>query len=248
MRALTPAALDEDDLLRLYDDGERRAPGDRPWVVVNMIASVDGATSVDGVTAGLGDRTDRAVFLHLRTIADAILVGGSTVRAERYGPVRIAPEVQAARRARGQQPRPPVAVVSRRLRFDWSSALFASSDPPAILVVAERVDPEELEVARRHADILFAGEEEVDLTAALVALAGRGAGIVLCEGGPTLNAAMLAGGLIDELCLTLAPILVGGVGPGIIAGAGLPPARDLRLVHAVEKDEYLFLRYRRSGS
>jgi riboflavin biosynthesis pyrimidine reductase len=222
-------------------------PAGRPYVVVNMVSSVDGATTVGGVSGGLGGAADRRVFLALRGLADAVLVGAQTVRAEGYGPPRLDPAAVQRRQARGQPPLPRIAVVSRSLGFDWSSALFADGATRPIVLAPAAADPAGLDRARERADVVVAGRDTVDLAEALAALARLGTGRVLCEGGPTLAGTLVAGGLVDELCLTLSPTLVGGAGARILNAPGVEVPFGLALVHVLEQDGFLFLRYARPG-
>lgn len=230
--------------LSLYGSGDRRAPHNRPYVVVNMVTSLDGATAVDGVTAALGSPTDRAIFLYLRDVADAVLVGAATVRAEQYGPARTSPQAQADRRARGQSPRPPIVVVSRSVNFDWDAPFFVDADPPPILLLPADTDPRQLRRARQSAEVITAGNGTVDLPAALRELRDRGVTVLLCEGGPTLNTELLRAQLIDELCLTIAPLLTSGDHPrGIFVRAAGNPPLHFSIVHLLEEESFLYLRY-----
>jgi 5-amino-6-(5-phosphoribosylamino)uracil reductase len=246
MRRLVPRAIDRHEVEESYDDiAGRRADG-RPYVVVNMVASADGAISVEGRTEAMSSEADRFVFHHLRSLADVILVGAQTVRAERYGPPKINDERQAARRARGQAPVPRIAIVSASLDLDWSSRLFTESPTRPIILTTDDAPAHEVAAARAVADVVVAGTRRVDLPAALAQL---DAGVVLCEGGPTLNGVLAAGDLIDELCLTVAPTLVGGdVGTGLLGHARIPELLPVELVHALEEEGDLFLRYRRSSA
>jgi riboflavin biosynthesis pyrimidine reductase len=225
---------------------------DRPVVRVNMIASVDGATAVDGVSGGLGGPADRRVYLVLRALADVVLVAAGTVRAEGYGPPALPEELAAARRRLGLGPGPRVAVVSGSLDLDWGSDLFARADPKArpIVLTTSDAPPRARARAAAVAQVVVAGEGSVDLGRALAALGEGGARSVLAEGGPSLNRALAAAGLIDELCLTVSPRLVAGdsrrilAGPAVASG-GIP----LRLRSVCEEEGMLFLRYRaRAGA
>lgn len=244
MRQIYPEVRDDVDPAQVYDDPRRRERRDRPYVFVNMVASVDGATVIDGVTEQLGSPGDRHIFFLLRSLADGILVGAETVRAEGYGPPRVRAEFAEGRVARGQPPVPRIAVVTRSLRLDWSSALFTTdSSRPFVLAPADAND-ERLDEARAVADVIAVGETELDLSAALAGLADRGIAALLCEGGPTLNGALLTHGLIDELCLTLSPSLVaGGGGSRIMGSAGVPQVVGLELASVLSEEGSLFLRY-----
>jgi len=204
MRQLLPVPCDPVDPAVLY--GDLPLAGTRPAVRLNMIASIDGATAVAGLSGGLGGPADQALFAVLRSHADVVLVAAGTVRAERYGPSKV-----------------PVAVISRSCRLDWDSPFFtAAIAPPIVITVAEAPAPERAKAASL-ADVIIAGEQDVDLAAALTALSERGYARVLAEGGPSLNGQLAAAGLLDELCLTVSPLLAGGEAKRILAG----PARRI---------------------
>jgi riboflavin biosynthesis pyrimidine reductase len=219
----------------------------RPGVRVNMIASLDGAITIDGRSGALGGDADLRVFRALRSLADVVLVAAGTVRNEGYGPPRLADAAQAARRARGQARLPRIAVVSRSLELDWGSRFFAEApdDARPLVVTCAAAPGDGRRRAAEVADVIVAGDEAVDLGGALERLGGDGVASVLCEGGPTLNRALAAEGLLDELCLTVSPLLVGGDGPRMLAGE--PPATGgvrMRLHAAYEDAGFLFLRHR----
>jgi riboflavin biosynthesis pyrimidine reductase len=199
---------------------------------------------VEGVSGGLGGGADRAVYLHLRSLADAVLVGAGTVRAERYGPPWLPLELVEDRRRRGQPRLPRIAVASRSCRLDWESPFFGDAASRPIVITVADAPAERRAEAARVADVLVAGDDDVDLDAALAGLAAAGARSVLAEGGPTLNGALASAGLLDELCLTLSPLLVGGDARRILAGAPPVPDGRLELEFAGEEDGFLFLRYR----
>jgi riboflavin biosynthesis pyrimidine reductase len=228
VRQLLPFPLDPVDPVALYGD---LTPGDagRPTVRLNMIASVDGGTTMAGVSGGLGGIADHTVFAVLRELADVVLVGAGTVRAERYGPSAVS-----------------VAVVSRSCRLDWDAPFFTQANAqPLVITVAEAPERERGRAAEL-ADVIIAGERDVDLGKALQALAARGFRMVLAEGGPTLNGQLAAAGLLDELCLTVSPRLIGGDSKRILAGPPLVTTGQWRLHSLCEQDGYLFLRYRPS--
>ena len=224
----------------------RTAPEDRPWLAVNMVASVDGAIQVDGRSGGLGGPSDLAMFRSLREMADAVLAGAGTVRAEDYGPVVIGEEGRDRRRSRGQAELPRLVVVSASLRLDPGARLFADPTQRPIVVTCASA-PED---ARRRladvADLLVAGEATVDLADAMGQLRSVGAEVVLCEGGPTLNAQLLAEDLVDEWCQTVAPLLASGSELRGTQSASPGVVRRLRLARAIAgADGELLLRYTR---
>lgn len=243
VRQLFPVPLDEVSPEELYQADERPPPPGRPWLLVNMISSLDGTVALDGRSGGLGSPGDRRVFAALRAVADVVLAGAGTVRAEAYRPPRPAPAVRDARVARGLSPAPRLAVVSGSLELSPTASWLADADADnRPIVFTARTSP----AGRRRAletgaDVLVAGDEQVDCGTALGVLGGRGARVVVCEGGPVLNAALLAHGLVDELCLSLAPLLVGG-GAGIVSGDLAAPT-SLRLERLLEEDGALFARY-----
>jgi riboflavin biosynthesis pyrimidine reductase len=225
VRQLLPAFVDPVDPREVYADFPQAAG--RPGVRLNMIASLDGATALEGVAGGLGGRADRELFALLRSLADVVLVAAGTVRAERYGPAAV-----------------PVAVVTRSCRLDWDSRFFTAQDARPVVVTVADAPAAARARAAELADVILAGEQHVDLAAAVGALGARGFQAVLCEGGPTLNAQLAAAGLLDELCLTLSPLLVGGPAKRLLDGPLVPSPPALALTSACEEDGFLFLRYR----
>ncbi|MDH3725291.1 MAG: pyrimidine reductase family protein [Thermoleophilia bacterium] len=222
---------------------DRTPPDDRPWVLLNMIASVDGAAVVEGKSGGLGSDADREVFHQLRGVADVILVAAGTVRAEGYGPARPRAEVRAARVSRGQAEVPPIAVITGSVNLDWSAPFFTDAESRPIVITTPEADEERLAQARKHADVIALGGRRIDFAAALGQLRARGHEVALLEGGPSINGILYGLDLIDELNLTIAPSLVGGDPIGILRGVALPERRGLRLLQVLEQDSYLFLRY-----
>jgi riboflavin biosynthesis pyrimidine reductase len=225
MRQLLPTPADPVDPMAVY--GDLPTAAGRPAVRLNMIASVDGATTLAGVSGGLGGRADHALFAVLRSLADVVLVAAGTVRAERYGPSAT-----------------PIAVVSRSLRLDWDARFFTAPVARPILVTVAQAPPDQLARAAEVADVVIAGDRDVDLATALAALAERGQRAVLAEGGPTLNGQLARAGLLDELCLTLSPWLASGDAKRILDGRPLSAAGGLRPCSVCEQDGFLFLRYR----
>lgn len=242
MRLLSPNHVEAVDPADVY--GDLPSVLDRPSIRLNMIVSVDGGTSWNGVSGALGGPADRAVFQAMRSFADVVLVASGTMRAEQYGPAHLPDTVQHQRRSRGQRPVPPIAVVSQRCDFDWESSFFADATERPIIVTVASADAANVERAAEVADVVIAGNDLVDLPAAIVALGERGARHVLAEGGPTLNGELARAGLLDEVCLTLAPLLASGDAKRILSGSTLDALTPLRLHSIGEDDDYLFLRYR----
>lgn len=225
---------------------EERAPhADRPWVMTNMIASADGATAVGGQSGPLGGPADKAMFAALRSVADAIVVGASTVREERYRPPGLGTEAaRSARAALGAPERPVIAVVSGSLSFDLDLPLFTEPGYRPLILTAASAPAERRERLEEVADLIEAGEERVDLSVALGALRERGHAIALAEGGPRLNAQLIVDGLIDEWNLSLSPLLAAGSSQRPATGdePSAPPAR-MNLTRVWEQDQLLFCRW-----
>jgi riboflavin biosynthesis pyrimidine reductase len=224
MRQLFPTPVEDVDPLDVYSD--LPAAEGRPSVRVNMIASVDGATAVGGVSGALGGPADKRLFGVLRSLADAVLVGAGTVRTERYGPAPI-----------------PIAVVTRSCHLDWQSRFFAEPDARPLVVTVADAPADNRARAAEVADVIVAGTGDVDLALALAELGDRGVHHVLAEGGPALNGQLVSGGLADELCLTVSPRLVSGGANRMLTGAALADEM-LTLRSVCEEDDFLFLRYR----
>ncbi len=244
MRRLLPDPGEDVDVAAAYLADERPPPPGRPWFAVNMVASADGAIAVEGRSGGLSSPGDKAVFFALRGLADVILVGAGTARAEGYGPPRLSAEAQHARRARGQAPLPRLAVVTGRLALDPAARLFggAPTPPPLVLTVAHAPADRRVGLAR-VAEVVDVGESMATAEDIATALAAAGASVVVCEGGPTLNGVLVAAGMVDELCLTVAPLLASGdAGRAAVGPTPAAPER-LRLARVLEEDGALFLRY-----
>jgi riboflavin-specific deaminase-like protein len=209
--------------------------------MLNMVTSADGATSSGGVSGGLSNAEDREVFAAIRAVADVILVGAGTVRRESYGPPKIRSEMAEGRATRNQAPRPRLAVVSRSLDLDFAAPLFDDDPPPMLFTVA---DPpaDRLAQAEAVAAVQRLGTDRVDLAEVLRRIGQAGARVVLAEGGPSLNAQLLAAGLLDEVCWTISPTLAGGDSPRM-AQSGPPRLDRLQLVRVLAQDHTLFLRY-----
>ena len=250
VRILHPSDGPEVDPVEAYLDDDRPAPPGRPWVVVNMVASIDGATTVAGRSVGLGGTGDRQVFRALRGLSDMVLVGAGTVRTESYRPPQDPVEPMASRRAAERRaPRPRLVVVSGSLELDPTLPLFTENDlgDPVPLVATVSSSPANRRAALEPlAELVVCGETLVDLTGLLATLNDIGARTVLCEGGPHLNHQLFAAGLVDELCVSISPTLVGGVGLGgrsLLDGPSLAVPIRLRLHRVLSEDGFLFCRY-----
>ncbi|GAA2790871.1 pyrimidine reductase family protein [Kitasatospora paracochleata] len=233
-----------ESLARVYAYPERVRRG-RAWLRANMVSGLDGAARLAGLSEGLSGEADKRIFGVLRALADVVLVGAETVRAEGYRPARARAEFAEARRAAGQAPAPAIAIVSRSLRLDLSAPLFTEALVPTVVVTTEDAPAEALAHVSRAAQVITAGEGSVDLARAVAALTERGWTRQLTEGGPRVLGQVAAAGVLDELCLTTAPLVTGGDAPRIVEGPQMPDAQHMRLVSLIEQKGFLFSRYLR---
>ncbi|WP_280347439.1 pyrimidine reductase family protein [Nocardia neocaledoniensis] len=216
------ADLDDDALARCYAYPRQL---DRPWVRANFVNSVDGAFTVDGVSAGLGTDADHRVFTLLRELAEVIVVGAGTVRAENYGgahpdPARRRAHFQHGIGGSAEGTPPPIAVVTASARLDPAAKLFTDAEVAPLIITTAHADAESVAaLARAGAEVVVAGEAAIMPAAIPRVLAERGLQRVLCEGGPHLFGQLAEADLVDELCLTTSPRLVGGAGGRISLSA-----------------------------
>jgi riboflavin biosynthesis pyrimidine reductase len=253
VRQRFPAASGEDVTADvIYGDlaARRESANTRPYVVINMVESVDGVISLDGLSGGLSSAADKAVFSYLRSLADIVLVGASTAREEGYNPPRLPAHRVEERVARGQAPLPRIALISASLNLDWTASVFSvdlerqPQPPRPYLICPQATDPLLVAEAGAVADVVTAGAGRVDLPGVLAKLYETGAKLVLCEGGPEVNGQLLEAGLVDELCVTLSPVLVGGLGRRISGSVAPHESIPLELLTIAEAGSVLLLRYR----
>jgi riboflavin biosynthesis pyrimidine reductase len=240
VRRLLPApAGDEVDLDAAYwvqDPGRQHVRG-------AMVASADGAARADGRSAGLSGPSDGRLFALLRGQADVLLVGASTVRAEAYGGDRPTPARRAWRAEHGLAEVPTIAVVTRSCALDPGGPFFTDTLVRPLVLTCDAAPAERVAALSRVADVAAVGDRSVDVPAALDLLAARGLRRVSCEGGPTLLAHVVAAGRLDELSLTVSPLLLAGPAPRILDGPLLPSPAHLRVLSVLADDGFLFLRY-----
>jgi riboflavin biosynthesis pyrimidine reductase len=215
-----------------------------PVLRVNFVSSVDGAATRDGLSGGLGHAADRRYFELLRRVADVVLVGAGTVRAEGYGPMRVSDASVAWREAHGLTPHPVFAIVSGSLDLDPASRIFTEA-PIRPIVVTTPV--REIAPFAEVADVVETGVgERIDAAAAIEALRARGMSRIDCEGGPHHLGGLHGADVVAELCVTLEPSLEAGESRRIAAGI-LPAPRELELVHVLRSGSTLLLRYARDA-
>ncbi|MDX6718388.1 MAG: hypothetical protein QOJ63_642 [Solirubrobacteraceae bacterium] len=234
-----PASLTADEAASQLRFAEG-APQGRPFVALNMVATVDGRASVAGRTAPISSVADRQLFMALRTSVDAVMVGAGTARTERYGRLVRDPRRRELRAAAGLEPDPLAIVVSARLDLPADLPLLRDAASRIVVITAS-----EASLAPCPARVEYLRSRPVDLADALARLRREhGVRSILCEGGPNLNASLFAEGLVDELFLTTVPKLAGRAGALTISGeAPLGEPLDARLLWLLERDGELFARY-----
>lgn len=221
-----------------------QAPAERPYTIVNFIASADGRAAFHGRSGPLSDPGDRAMFHGLRERVDAVFVGTGTLRAERYGRLVRDAERRNRRAASGLAPDPLACLLTRSGNVPLDIPLFA--DPSSHVVVYSAHDLD-LSAAAAGVESITLDPGQLTLTTMLRHLrAAYDVRALLCEGGPTVFAALLGEDLVDELFLTIAPRLTGGGGdPTITRGSAMTELAELQLRWALERDGFLYLRYTR---
>ena len=221
-------------------------PPVRPRVLLNMVSTLDGRATLDGRSGTISGPADRALFHALRAPVDAVLVGAGTVRKERYGRLIHDEAVRRRRAARGLTEEPLACVVSGRLALDEDIPLLQTPDARVVVITASAAS---LPATPASVEYIRSTEPQLDLSAALAELTTRfGVTSVLCEGGPHLARQLLGADLLDELYLSLSPLLTGGEASGgealrILAGTELEEPCRLELLGALTAESALFLRY-----
>jgi riboflavin biosynthesis pyrimidine reductase len=259
-----PGALDDDALLALYAHGAAAAaatssgpvlglevgvaPAVPPavpaagWLRVNFVASVDGSATVDGLSGSLGGPDDLRVFDLLRRLSDVVLVASGTVRDEGYGAMRLHDADVAWRRAHRMADHPVFAIVSGTLNLDPASSIFTDAPVrPLVLTVASAPDDRRAAL-RAVADVVDCGADTVDAGVVRRVLVERGLPRIACEGGPSFLGTLIAADAVDELCLSIGPVLEGGAGPRIARGSS-PEPRGMELGHVLRAGDLLLTRY-----
>lgn len=230
-------AVDDDELEHLYC-----YPAPR-WLAVNYVSSADGAVEVGGHAARLSNAPDRKVLQLGSDLADVVLVGAKTAITEKFEGVHPNDETLRRRRRHGLRDIPPTAVVTTGRTLPPDAAVIAKAEVPTIVITCEAAPLDKRDAwTEAGAELLIVGAETVDVAAAVRALADRGLGRIDCEGGPTLFGSLIEADVVDELRLTVSPLLVSGTAGRIAAGVPIAPV-DLELVSVLAEDGVMLLRY-----
>lgn len=229
--------MNEDDLATAYP-----WPTGRPWVRAMMVVTLDGAsTGADGLSGSISSEADRLVFAETRRLADVVLIGAGTLRAEHYRPLLAKPEAIAERESLGLAAAPCLVIVSASLQLPWSDPVFSESTIRPMVITVENCDGAALVEAHKHADVTILPGSHVDPRAVLAFLEARGLLRVVCEGGPHLLADFAHAGVINEADITVAPLIIGGGQK--VTGTAMFEALRFRLVHSIASEGFLFNRY-----
>ena len=226
-------------ILAGYDPADAGVSG-RPFFAANMVTSLDGRAAVGGRSKLLGSERDSELLMGLRTRFDALLVGASTLRSERYGTLVRDPELKRAREEAGLDPDPLAVVLTRSMELPWDCPLF--TEGVGQVVIYTGVDREPPPTATEVEVVAVGSDPEVGELAEW--LHGQGIRSVLCEGGPDVLGQLIAAGLIDELFLTLHPVITGEAdAPRIVEGPE-GSIEAFELVELSREGDELFTRFR----
>ncbi|WP_128431070.1 pyrimidine reductase family protein [Streptomyces cyaneus] len=236
------------EIAAAYAYPEPAPGGAQAWLRANMVSTLDGAAQHDGRSQPISTATDMRIFGTLRALADVVIVGAETVRLEGYRPARARAEFAEAREAAGQGPAPAIAVVTASLDLDFSLPLFTSPLVPTLVLTGAAAAPDRIATAEKAgAQVVIAGDGVgVDPVRAVQALAELGHTRLLTEGGPRLLGQLVAAGVLDELCLTISPMLTAGGAQRIAGGPSVSVPKRFELVSLLEEEGFLFGRYRRT--
>jgi riboflavin biosynthesis pyrimidine reductase len=222
--------------------GYQRGHPDRPWVMANFVSTIDGAAVVDGGSTAINDADDKAMFAAMRAVPDFIVVGAETVRAENYGPVDLDTRRREARLSAGLEEVPHLVIPSRSLDLDPDARVFGNPERRVTILTGSEGPDDRFSALSEVADVVrLSTTAPGDIIHYM-----RMARVVLCEGGPGLWGQFIGAGLVDEMALTIAPMLVCGHETRVARGPVPDPLVEMSLDNVVYGDRSLFLRYLRA--
>lgn len=235
-------SLDDEQVLASYP-----WPVDGRWVRAMMVTTLDGAAAgPDGLSGSISSSVDKQVFDAVRRLADAVLVGAGTIRAEGYGPMRAKPADQQRRAAAGQASAPRVAIVSGSLKLDWRDPLFTESTLRPLVITGADADRGRVDEAGEFCDVVVTEPDSPDPATILAVLEQHGLRRIVCEGGPTLLESLVAADLLDEADITVSPTFAGTAETP--RTHGLSSVAHFQLQHVLHAESFLMARYTRPSS
>ncbi|GII20454.1 pyrimidine reductase family protein [Planosporangium mesophilum] len=235
-----PTPLDDPALIDLYAPDRSQNS-----LRVNFVTSLDGAVTLEGYSEGLSGPADKRVFALLRMLCDALIVAAGTLRHEGYGPVMLDERARAWRRQHGLAEYVPLVAVSRTLELGPALRALTAAPTRPYVITCGTSPPSVRAALAEVADVIVCGDDDVDLAAARAELHERGLAHLLSEGGPLLLGGLTAADLVDDFCLTMAPLLAGAGAGRITAGPPSPRPHRLGLRHVLADEDMLLLRYAR---
>lgn len=215
-----------------------------PRVSFNLVSSLDGAATFNGRSGELGNAADRRIMKLLRRAADIILIGAGTARAEGYSGDLIDPEDSLWRQGHGKSSRPALAMVSGSLSVDPGMPFFTAAAERPLVITTAQADPARKRKLEKVADVLVCGQRSLDVEILIHKFVLRGFSRIHSEGGPHLFGTFQQASRVDELCLSVSPVLVGGPGMRIaVSSSQSPGPGHMHLDHVLRAGDMLFLRY-----
>jgi riboflavin biosynthesis pyrimidine reductase len=210
--------------------------------MANFVTTLDGAAVVDGGSSAINDLDDQEMFAAIRTVPEFILVGAETVRAEDYRPVKLDEQRREMRLAAGLDETPHLVVATRSLDLDPEMRVFSDPKRRVTILTSEEAPAERFAALSEVADVVrMSGTAPDDILHYL-----RLARVVLVEGGPSIMGQFVAARLVDELSLTMSPMMAAGVSVRLAHGPAAEPPLEMRLNQILHGDRSLFLRYLRA--
>lgn len=238
-------ALDPEAIYDMLRDDLPEPPPERPYLLLNMVTSVDGKAALKGSTRGIGSPVDKRLMRAIRAATDGVLNGAATLRAEKVDS-RVGDEYAARRMARGLSPEPLAILLSRTGDLPLERRYFTHPGITRLVILGEAATPERRAALAERAELLIAPGAEPDLMWVVHTLREiYNVRYLLVEGGPHVNGSLFAAGLVDEICWTLAPkIIGGGESLTLVNGPALPTPLPLILHSAYLHEGEFFMRYR----
>ena len=222
----------------------------RCWIRGNMISSLDGSSTKDGRSGGLANINDRAIFSIIRQSADIIIVGASTVLIEEYSNVCLSINQQNERKKYGQSNIPQIAVITTSSKLKKSDKFFSlnKKQVPFVFTSANNFinTQKRLNMSAEVVNVSSKNPEKIDFFTIVKFLAERKFFRILIEGGPFILGKLMEKNILNELCLTISPILIGGKSKRIAISTKQLEVRMQPLSLLMDNEGYFYIRYIRT--